>query len=519
MDPYPSRTWTRRETGLLLTLLACALLVRGLIWANTEILARDGIGFIEIAQRLESESWSTVLREAPQHPLYPVHILWTAKVYRGLISRPLTNPDWQQCAHAANVLMGVLMSIPLFLLCRRLVGAWTAFGAVLLFTVLPVPAQVTSDTLSEGSYLCWCAVALWLLAEGLCRGTWVWFAGAGLASGLAYLTRPEGAVLPIAGLTVLAWTWLRDRKPGGWRRSLAAALSLSLVTCATVAPYWLTIGKLGGKNTFNQMLGNSSACLVTGQSAWLMATRFQPGVDGLAWDDVTPLFVAAVVVKEVGKGTHYTGLGLAVVGLVLFFRTVGTDRDRRRIGLLLAAVIIINTIILYWLGWRAHYLSERHTVLIVLSLCPFMMITIARLGRIPKLAERVPYLAPLTLVLLVGVAMVPNLKPRHQQRLAHRSAGEWLAAHWQPGDHLTDPYGYATFYAGRPYFFRKPLTTSQRQFVLMEPGEKDKSRLAVINEVRRHGAAIKVWPEQGTPQLVLYQASFHRQHQAAMPTP
>lgn len=517
MDSFPTRTWTQRETGLLIALLACALLVRGGIWANTEILARDGIGFIEIAQRLEQEPWSTVLREAPQHPLYPVHILAAAKVYRAVAQQPLTNLDWQQCAHAANVLMGTLLSIPLFLLCRRLVGAWTAFGAALLFTVLPVPAQVTSDTLSEGTYLFWCAAALWLLAEGLCRGGWTWFAVAGLASGLAYLARPEGALLPIAGLAVLAWSWLRGWETHGWRRPLAAALSLSLVTCATVAPYWLTIGKLGGKNTFNQMIGGSSARAATTQGAWLVATRFQPGVDGLDWDDVTPLFVAGVVVKEIGKGTHYTGIGLALLGLAIFFSTVGTDLMRRRVGILLVAVIVINTVILYWLGWRAHYLSERHTVLVVLALCPFALITIAWMGQIPKLAVRVPYVAPLMVVLLVSVALVPNLKPRHQQRLAHRAAGEWLAAHWQPGDHVTDPYGYATFYAGRPYFFRKVLTNSQRQFVLMEPGEKDRSRLAVINEVRRQGEAIKAWPDQGAPQLVLYQASFRPKMQRSTP--
>lgn len=495
------RTWV-----CLLVLLLAGAAIKGWIWFNTPILARDGIGFIEIAQRLEHEPWSVVLREAPQHPLYPCHVVAAAKVLRAAMGRPLTNVDWQHAAHLANVVMGVALVVPMFLLARKLLGTWPALAATLLFQALPVPAQVTADTLSEGTYLFWMAVAMWLLAVSLPLARWKWFTPAGMACGLAYLTRPEAAVLLVAVLAYLSWAWLRKWEGYDGSRVLAAGGGLVAATLLVVAPYWLTIGKLGGKNTFNQMLGGSAR--VATASPWLLASRFQPGVDGYDWADVTPLFVAGVVVKELGKGTFYFGLPLALFGLWAFLGIRRSEPGRFRLGGLFITIMAVNVAVLLWLGWKAHYVSERHTVLIVMVLCPFMVLALTwltdrlRLGRWHLRSEVFLFAA------IMLTALVPHGKPRHQQRWYHRSAGEWLAKQWQDGDHLTDPYGYATFYAGQPYFFRKPKASSRRQFVIVEPGEKDRSRLAVIDEVRQLGKPIKVWPESGPPQVMLYQAAF-----------
>jgi hypothetical protein len=495
------RTWIA-----LVVLILAGAAIKGWIWFNTPILARDGIGFVEIAQRLEHEPWSVVLREAPQHPLYPLHVLASAKLFRVALGRPLTNVDWQHAAHLANVGMGVVLVVPMFLLVRKLVGPWPALAATLLFQTLPVPAQVTADTLSEGTYLFWMAVAMWLLAFGLPQARWKWFVPAGLASGLAYLTRPEAAVLPVAVLAFLSWAWLRTWEGYDWRRVLAAAGGLVAAICLVVAPYCLTIGKLGGKSTFNQMLGGSARIATAGP--WLFASRFQPGVDGYDWAEITPLFVAGVVVKEIGKGTHYVGLPLALLGLWAF---LGTHRDkpgRFRLSFFLIIVVAVNLAVLLWLGWKAHYVSERHTVLIVMVLSPFMAVGLTWLSDRLRLGHWHSRPETLFFAAIMLAALVPHAKPRHQQRWYHRVAGEWLATQWQDGDHLTDPYGYATYYAGQPYFFRKPKASSRRQFVIVEPGEKDRSRLAIINEVRRRGEPIKVWPESGPPEVMLYQADF-----------
>lgn len=506
------RTWF-----FLVVLILAGAAIKGWIWFNTPLLARDGIGFIEIAQRLEKESWPAVLREAPQHPLYPCHVLAAAKVLRGVLARPLTNADWQHAAHLANVVMGVVLVVPMFLLMRMLIGAWPALAATLLFQALPVPAQVTADTLSEGTYLFWMAVGMWLLAVGLPQAKWKWFIAAGLASGLAYLTRPEAAVLPVAVLAFLSWAWLRGWEGYDYRRVFAAAGGLVAAICLVVAPYWLTIGKLGGKSTFNQMLGGSARVVTAGP--WLLASRFQPGVDGYDWADITPLFVAGAVVKEVGKGTHYIGLPLALIGLAAFMGTRRSEPGRFRLGLLLTIVVAVNVAVLLWLGWKAHYVSERHTVLIVMALCPFMAEGVAWLSERLKLVRWHSRPEVVLFAAIMLAALVPHAKPRHQQRWYHRVAGEWLATQWQEGDHLTDPYGYATFYAGQPYFFRKPKPISRRQFVIVEPGEKDRARLAIINEVRQRGEPIKVWPESGPPEVMLYQAAFRPRAESSTTTP
>ncbi|HMP60176.1 MAG TPA: glycosyltransferase family 39 protein, partial [Gemmatales bacterium] len=358
--------WSTRDLVLLLALLLLGGMVKGVIWQRTAILARDGIGFIEIAQRFDREPWPQVLREAHQHPVYPVHVWLTARAASWIGMPPQSNLDWQQCAHAANVFLGVLVVIPMYVLARPLVGVWGAFAAAFLYQVLPVPAHVTADTLSEGAYLFWAATGLALLTRGLQVWRWYWFILAGLAVGLAYLTRPEGAMITLAGLAVLFWAALRRWQPQPWRRAVLAGLCLGLATAATVTPYWLTIGRLGSKNTFNQMLQAAapSPAANTTATTLLLATRFQPGVDGFDWDDVTPWFVAAVVVKEIGKGAHYLPAIIALVGLAWFWRRSTKHDDERAAGVLLSALLALNVAVLYWLGYRAHYVSERHTVLI-----------------------------------------------------------------------------------------------------------------------------------------------------------
>ena len=48
--------------------------LRGWLIYNTEVAARDSIGYIRYALRFEEKAWAEVLRSFDQHPGYPLAI-------------------------------------------------------------------------------------------------------------------------------------------------------------------------------------------------------------------------------------------------------------------------------------------------------------------------------------------------------------------------------------------------------------------------------------------------------------
>src|SRR5947208_3156277 len=85
MDETNSTTSNRslrpawRDWRWLLLLLALVVPVRGWLLINTEVMARDSIGFIRYALLFDQEPWGHVVRSIEQHPGYPFTI-WLASL-------------------------------------------------------------------------------------------------------------------------------------------------------------------------------------------------------------------------------------------------------------------------------------------------------------------------------------------------------------------------------------------------------------------------------------------------------
>jgi hypothetical protein len=122
-------------------------------------------------------------------------------------------------------------------------------------------------------------------------------------------------------------------------------------------------------------------------------------------------------------------------------------------------------------------------------------------------------LAALGLLIAIGIALPKTLKPLHAHRLGHRQAGEWLAARWQPGDHLADPYGWVRFYSGEILTTLNRQTVgpaAQRHYLVMEPGDPDEDRQRVIKTVSDRlgiGNVVYAWPDWARPRVVIREVS------------
>src|SRR6266478_2867325 len=187
----------------LVILIMMAGAIRFWLVGHTEVAARDSIGYIRYALQLESKPWSEVIRGSEQHPGYPTAVLMVSWPVRQWLGG--TSPrSMQLSAQLATALAAILLVFPLYFLGCELYSPKVAFWGAALFQCLPATARVTADGLSEGVYFFFAVSALWLAARALRTNSLTTFVLCGLAGGLAYLTRPEGAlVVAAAGLALI----------------------------------------------------------------------------------------------------------------------------------------------------------------------------------------------------------------------------------------------------------------------------------------------------------------------------
>src|SRR5260370_4886806 len=182
-----------QELALLAVLFLLTASSRAWLIGHTEVAARDSVGFIRYALELERYPWKEVLERSLQHPGYPMVLLAVSWPVRYILGGT-DAVSMQLSAQLASAFAGVLLIIPMYYLGRDLFGRRAGFWGTALFQCLPVSARVMSDALSEATFLLFTTTALLLAVRALRSQSAARFAWCGLFSGLAYLTRPHGAL-------------------------------------------------------------------------------------------------------------------------------------------------------------------------------------------------------------------------------------------------------------------------------------------------------------------------------------
>lgn len=516
----------------LAALALVAVAVHGWLVAHTAVTARDSLGFARLALCFENPSAAPPhengrpkntldhIRAAEHPPGYPLAV-WATDAALGVVSsRPL--PDRALlAAQLANAIAAVLLVIPTYMIGRMLFSRNVGFAAALLFQVLPVPARITSDGLTEGVYLLATGSAIMLGVRAVRRPRVSNFLLCGLATGASYLVRPEGLMVAAGPGAVVLWLGFTRR----WPRDLALGrLTALLVGVALVSvPYMVLIGKLSNKTTTifltdplgaprpNIPGGPTSQRATTG--AALFAEWWHEDRDAGKSHE---LWAVQATFKEVSKSANYVVWPLAIFAVIALRRKFATDP-----GLWVLVVLAAgNLALLVYLAARVGYVSERHTVLLTLLACqlaaaglPLLAAAIGQLlPRIERLGVRVT--AASLLVALVASSLPFALKPLHPQREGHKRAGQWLASRVTDDDALVDPYCWAEWYAGRTLYrttWQPPI--SRNAYVILE-NDKVKSgphsRLPVLPEAKALAAQagsriVYHWPEDvPQEQAVIY---------------
>jgi hypothetical protein len=436
----------RADWPWLAGLLLAAVVLRGWQLAHAEIASRDSIDYIRLAWQLEHGPWGEVLPRAHHHPGYPLVLLAVSLPVRHFGHGDLA-ALMQLSAELASALAAVLLVVPMFYLGRELFDRRTGFWASLLFQCLPAGGREMADGLSEPLFLLAAAAALAFACRALRSGSAPAFTLAGLCSGLAYLTRPEGALVAgITGLVLLGMqAYPRWRRP--WRRFLLGGAGLVVGAAAVGGPFAWTIGGPTTKPTANDLIKKATAepppaaagpgC-ATGpvQAVWWPANDSLPSQRH--WWGLVALLAM------LSRGFFYAYWVPALLGLWWF-------RDRFRLipGVWVLALLCLTlALLLYRVAQLLGYLSDRHMLLIILSGSYFAAAALARVAG--KVAGRGRWSAVLLAAAVLG-PLPRTLEPPHADRTAFRTVGHWLAAHTLPGDAVLDPYQWAYYYAGRVF--------------------------------------------------------------------
>ncbi|MDW8316648.1 MAG: glycosyltransferase family 39 protein [Anaerolineae bacterium] len=411
----------------------------------------------------------------------------------------------EQASNVVYVVLGSLLVLPMAGIGRRMYGPWAGLFVGLLTALWPVfnAAVPWWGTMTEPPFFFFVALGLWAAVEvasadtaagrpspathavGSRRWLVLWWL-AGLAFGLAYLTRPEGIwYVATVGLALLAVAWLTRQPLRHW---LSGALLYALGFALCFGPYAVYTRVHTGAWMVSQKVG------ITFQDSLALARNDLAEHDRILWQlDSTgervfffseesfhlsmldairakPRRYAGLVYLNVRSllGRFFTVQGflpalLPLLGLGLF----GLAWDRRRLrgeAVLLAGLLPPLTFLLFFIFER--YVAPLLLPLLIWTglgaalLCRWARETAANL--LPRLGRRslavATALPALALVAILAIAHPETLRAvRATQafRAEHRAAGEWLAANAPADAVVMARYPAIAFHANR-YWLPSP---------------------------------------------------------------
>ena len=416
--------------------LAFAAVIQTVVALRSPAINSDGMSFIRMARELRESPFRAV-RENDQHPGYPFLVL----VGRGCFGQLAAGDGvegWVAGARVFPWIAGVLSVGVVWVWVRRAFDARIADSAAVVCAVLPLFRDNAADAMSDMPCLLLYVTGAWLLTEGMIRRRAGWFAGAGLASGLAYWIRPEGLSVAVVGGAMLCLMIVRGRT----RRFAGGALAALLVTaCATAAPYVMIKGRVTSKKDMRQLVEDSG-----GRPAEAARSRIVR--------EASVARAGLTMPRRLARGIWVLLLNFAEDGLRVVFllplalgvfwpgaRRAGPEARR-----VMAALAMFHVLLLILLYMVAGYINGRHVmVLSVLSMGWIgsgMSVVGGLLHKGLSFVRPGPsWLGPerLTWVVLAAVVLVflpRSIRPLHRKRIPLVAAGRWAREQTRPGERI-----------------------------------------------------------------------------------
>ena len=430
-------------------LFVIALCVGLYLIYNTEVIAKDGVTFIEYARNFQYAPRQTML-DQDQHPAYPVMILALHNA-AGFFTGNSSLFTWIHAAQASALIFRLLAIVVLYFLGKDLVGRRFSFWAVLIIVFLPLPARYGSDALSDWPHLFFLALALFLAIRAAVSRKLYLFALAGLAAGLGYLIRPE-----CAQIVIYASLWLMlellARKTPSWPRTVLALVLLLACFLIVAGPYMLLKADLLPKKDISIHDAGEFNRSETPQALVKLGGNIG---DTLEW-----IFVPAWL-----------------VGLYASFRKPRLFNPQQFFIIVLVA---LNIILMIWLHNKFGYMDKRHTLTLVLFTMFYIPVGLETLASwLSKLRRttggnpqnRKQLIFYVLLALGIAVCLPQFSRPASPVDPLLRRSAQWLAGNTEQRELIAVSDPRIGFYAERTYiaYYRDTDSKAAKYVAIVMP--------------------------------------------------
>ena len=471
--------------GRRLAILALlAVVVQWAVASRAPLVSLDGLRFLRLARWIDARGLAETLERSGQHPLYPMATfgVWKSLAIAG---GPQGPESWQRSGRLTAAAAVVLLVIPLYGIGLMLFSPAVVFLGTALFVLLPETARLGADALSDSTYLLFFALAFWAALRFLERQHGAWLFLCGMGSGLAYLARPEGLLLPMVVIAAVVALALKRREPLPWTRVATSAGCLFAGVGLFALPYTVSTGKLTPKSSLTLTIGFAEI--------WSAPVKSKPLP--LLFNDGSPAepapermvlpeppeqklnfsskehsnshryhgYVPAAtdLIQELSRAMRVVFLVLALGGIV----ALGARPRSKIAGWFMAGMLGFFALVLLQFARGSGYIATRHTLTMVALLVFFSASAGLVLfdGLVQRFAGRrsrnetgpMPAVASergaiLAFFLMAALVCLPrSLKPLHPGRIAHIAAGRWLAKNTPPSAVVLDTLGWASWRADR----------------------------------------------------------------------
>lgn len=543
--PHSLDKWNKDWVRLII-LFVLATIPRLWMLTHTAVPSRDTMVFARYALNLDvppidhrdtsrrMSNVQEVIRRAEHPPGFPAFALFC---YRLMYQTEERSPERIILAtQLASILASLLVILPLYSLAKQLYGPHIAFFLVGIFSVLPVWVEVSANGISDPLSLLFAVAAIQTLLYGmnLSGVSLVYYSLlSGWFIGLGYLVRPDVAILGLSlGLVVLGRLLisLKSRTDSReWFRMLICGLLLTSATLTIVLPYRSLIGRWTNKRTGDALIDTLKGEEVEKD----IEKRVIPEV-GLAPVGV-PLFAAWRTQSETTatealtwsfratsleflKASFYIFPLFGAIGLIRFFRSQRTEEfnsdfsaESNRLMWMLFTWALLHFLVLILVAFKAGYISERHTLPIVLVCILFSGSGLSSYSK--WLAQKFPKQTDhqwfrIVALCLLFVPFFLSFKTLHKQRVGHKEAGLWLKQNGVNEYWLVDPYGWVGFYSGRTLEM-PPMVNPRvgpKQYAVWEPnGKEPESKTPLYpwaKSLIQQGRLIYAYPPDAPPEKI-----------------
>jgi 4-amino-4-deoxy-L-arabinose transferase-like glycosyltransferase len=457
-----------RRIGML---MAAASVLLGWVVRHSEPTFADGLRYIRQAEQIERGGWRDSLVSGVDHPLHSLEIAVTHRLVGGV--EPVS---WQRAALVLSFACAVLLVIPVYLLSLELFGPKSAWLACLFVTVNPIVDDIVVNVLSESTFLLWWTFGLWCGIRFLRDGKFLWLPPSICLGGLAYLTRPEGMLLPAALAVSLLVAPLFRLTRLEWPRWWRALAFMAAGPAILIGPYMALKGGVGTKPGIARVLG------LAPQAQPLALERGKPVPPGQSTYRTYHLATIRMI-RAFRVGVTAPLFPFALLGLVLASR----QQARARAALFLSIVLAASAVALVRLHATGGYCTARHGLIpgILLTLfsahaITFLFHKISIPGRWLGRARESLRMGPIARAVVVGALLIMVIKIQDLGPLnpgpysVYHATSDWLIHNTRTGEHVLDLTGWPLYFSALNGYnfanvYEAPADPATRWIVVRQP--------------------------------------------------